>query len=83
MVGGIPNCAPPDIHQCSLHYLTRLNSGFGRLMLEMQYHISINLEFRMTEIAVYVLSALRLCSASNSAWLDNLLLSSSANPRSI
>jgi hypothetical protein len=36
----------------------------------------------MTEIAVYVLSALRLCSASNSAWLDNLSLSSPANPES-
>ncbi|RKT25807.1 hypothetical protein B0G69_1536 [Paraburkholderia sp. RAU2J] len=36
----------------------------------------------MTEIAVYVLSALRLCSTSNSAWLDNLSLSSPANPES-
>ncbi|KGS70696.1 hypothetical protein X979_5489 [Burkholderia pseudomallei MSHR7527] len=37
----------------------------------------------MMEIAVYVLSALRLCSASNSAWLDNLSLSYPANPGSL
>ncbi len=52
-------------------------------MLEMKYHVSIDVEVRMTEILVYALSALRLCSWSGSAWLDNLSLSSPANPKSV
>jgi hypothetical protein len=52
-------------------------------MLEMNYHVSIDVEVRMTEILVYALSALRLCSWSGSAWLDNLSLSSSAYPKSM
>jgi hypothetical protein len=51
-------------------------------MLEMKYHVSIDVEVRMTEILVYALSALRLCSWSGSAWLDNLSLSSPAYPKS-
>jgi hypothetical protein len=51
-------------------------------MLEMKYHVSIDVEIRMTEILVYALSALRLCSWSGSAWLDNLSLSSPAYPKS-
>lgn len=56
--------------------------SFGREMLEMQYHGSIIVEVRMTEVLFYVLSALRLSSWSGFAWLDNLSLSSSANPMS-
>lgn len=52
-------------------------------MLEMQYHGSIIVEVRMTEVLFYVLSALRLSSWSGFAWLDNLSLSSSANPMSL
>jgi hypothetical protein len=51
-------------------------------MLEMQYHVSVNMEVRMAEIVIYVLSALRLCSWSGLAALDNLSLSYSANPNS-
>jgi len=52
-------------------------------MLEMQYHVSVNMEVRMAEIIIYVLSASRLCSWSSLAALDNLSFSYSANPSSI
>lgn len=70
--------ASPDIHQCSLHYLTRDKPELWPLMLGMQYHVSVNLEIRMMEFFVNVLFAMLGCSMSGPAWLDNLSLSSLA-----
>jgi len=48
------------------------NTGLWPLMLEMTYHVSIDLEFRMTEIAVWLLSLSQICLRCSPIQLDNL-----------
>jgi len=46
--------------------------GFGRLMLEMKYHLSMDMEVCMVQLAVWLLSSISFCSMSGTIGFDNL-----------